>query len=110
MKIRLIGTHLSTLPIIPLTVVAFSPIFVLPRILLHFATKDHCWKDPGPVPMQTLVQGMQKITGSLTQQSREEERHTKTQKKRYPGVLGTPDEYWCPLSSDCDRHADGTSA
>src|SRR6266700_2770806 len=40
MNIRLIGTHLSTLPIIPLTVVAFSPILVLPRILHHVATKD----------------------------------------------------------------------
>src|SRR5712692_712843 len=69
-----------------------------------------------PVIMQTLVQGRHIITGSRTEQSREErhanteKKRSKTQKKRYPGMLGTPDEYWRPMYSDCDRHADGKSA
>src|SRR6266699_266499 len=51
------------------------------------------------------------ITGSRTEQSKEKrhaksKKNAKTQKKRYPSIFNTPDEYWCPLSSDCDCHAD----
>ena len=60
---------------------------------------------------QTLVHGRHIITGSLTEQSKEKrhaksKKNAKTQKKRYPSIFNTPDEYWRPLSNDCDCHAD----
>lgn len=55
------------------------------------------------------MRGIRILVGSLTEQ-RKKERYVKTKEKRSPSVLGTPDEYWCPLYSDSDRHADGKYA
>jgi len=91
--------------VIPLTVVAFSPILVLPRIRLHFATRDQIsWAS------DHANAGARRYTKNYRLINMAEEGHAETKKKRYPGVLGTPDKCGHSMSSDCDRHADGTPA